>query len=72
VCGKSFYHSHALRLHYDSTHTDKLKVSCVECKRTFRNKYSLTQHMKQFHSDQRTVYACEICGVLKLSSLAFN
>ncbi|XP_067945888.1 zinc finger protein 585A-like [Watersipora subatra] len=61
ACGKTFHQVHAMRLHYDTVHTDRLKVACNQCKRVFRNKYSLHQHMKQFHSESIALYACEIC-----------
>lgn len=66
VCGKTFYQIHAMKLHYDSVHTDRLKVSCQLCNKVFRNKYSLHQHIKQFHTANISIYACEICGMCTL------
>lgn len=51
-----------MKLHYDSTHTDKLRVQCDKCKKFYRNKYSLHTHLRHFHATQPTFYACDICG----------
>ena len=59
-----------MKLHYDSTHTEKLKVSCEHCHKVFRNKYSLQTHMRQFHAPNITIYACDICGQRRVKCLS--
>ena len=48
-----------LQQHFDSLH-QKNMTKCTECNRTLK-KRSLFSHMKIYHSEQNSLYCCEMC-----------
>ena len=45
LCGKGFYHKHALKFHINQVHLKNTRIKCPCCEQVFYNKYSMKEHL---------------------------
>ena len=50
----------ALKAHMNEVHTDSYKHQCKVCGKMMKSRNSLYGHMNQFHSENLTIYACQV------------
>ncbi len=68
ICGTVFTNSSELTEHMNNPegtkclHHNKRRFSCLECGKTFRDKYDLNAHISHVHKGVK--YPCDICGKL--------
>lgn len=62
ICGSTFASKNGLDAHGFS-HGEKQKFECDHCKKSFKSRYLIAEHMKKIHLQiALPIYTCEDCG----------
>ncbi len=70
VCNKSFYDASSLTKHR-RTHTGEKPYQCEICKKDFRQKRHLADHIKTTHKKERS-FRCHFCGLFMAHRFSIN
>ena len=62
ICDKRFHYMQYLRIHMSGFHEKRFSYQCTECGKVLTSKPGLTNHMRLFHAEHKTVFPCPECG----------